>query len=67
MNDDLEILRERLAQRRGTLTRIAGDSGISYSWLMQFVHGKITNPTVGRVHQLRAALQKGESPEDRAA
>lgn len=56
MNESLENLRTRLAAKRGSIMRIARDTGISYSWLMQFTHGKITNPTVKRVEQLRQHL-----------
>ena len=65
MNESLESLRTELANRRGSITKIANQSGISYSWLMQFTHGKITNPTVKRVEYLRKILS--ELPhEDRA-
>lgn len=58
MNQSLEDLRAKLADRRGSITRLADESGISYSWLMQFTHGRITNPTVKRVEQLRAVLAR---------
>lgn len=66
MNESLESLRTELANRRGSITKIANQSGISYSWLMQFTHGKIVNPTVKRVEALRNALYESP-PEDRAA
>lgn len=67
MNESLELLRTELAHRRGNIKRIAADSGISYSWLMQFVNGKIQNPTVNRISQLRLALDHAAPDQDRAA
>ena len=67
MNESLDLLRAELVRRRGNITQIAADSGISYSWLMQFVHGKINNPTVNRISQLRTALDMATPPDDRAA
>lgn len=47
MNSDIDIaaLRRLMTEATG-VKNIARKTGLSYSWLMQFRHGKIINPTI---------------------
>jgi len=54
MNEDQ--LRQNLTTQKGQITRIAKESGISYSWLIKFASGHISNPTVRSLRRLESAL-----------
>jgi len=49
---EVEALRLRLSKAAG-VKDIARETGLSYSWLMQFRHGKILNPTVRSIDMLK--------------
>ena len=49
---EVEALRLRLSKATG-VKAIARKTGLSYSWLMQFRHGKILNPTVRSIDILK--------------
>jgi transcriptional regulator with XRE-family HTH domain len=51
-------LKASLDKRRGDWKQIADASGISYSWLSQFVRDKIPNPGYATLQKLAATLQK---------
>ena len=57
MSEALDIeVRDLLTKRRGDWKRIAGQSGISYSWISKFVNGHIPNPGFGTLRDLRVHL-----------
>lgn len=52
---DIEV-REALERKRGEWKRVAADTGVSYSWISQFVRGKIPNPGFATLTCLRDKL-----------
>jgi transcriptional regulator with XRE-family HTH domain len=52
---DTEV-RDLLESRRGDWKQIAAESKVSYSWISQFVRGKIPNPGFATLTQLRDYL-----------
>lgn len=57
MDTDLDTqVRELLEKRRGDWPTIATASGVSYSWLSQFVRAKIPNPGYVTLKKLHAVL-----------
>lgn len=60
---DIEELRARL-RTAVAVGKIARATGLSYSWLMKFRHGKIVNPTLRSVTALREFFDApADSPE----
>jgi len=58
---DIEV-KTALEARRGDWKQIAEESGISYSWISQFVREKIPNPGFATLRDLRAYLIDGIKP-----
>lgn len=54
---DVEV-REALERKRGVWKQVAADTGVSYSWISQFVRGKIPNPGYVTLIRLRDELAK---------
>lgn len=54
---DVEV-RAALERKRGAWKRVAADTGVSYSWISQFVRGKIPNPGYATLVRLRDELAK---------
>lgn len=54
---DVEV-RAALERKRGVWKQVAADTGVSYSWISQFVRGKIPNPGYATLVRLRDELSK---------
>jgi len=54
---DVEV-REALERKRGAWRQVAADTGVSYSWISQFVRNKIPNPGYATLVKLREELAK---------
>lgn len=54
---DVEV-RKALDGKRGAWRQVAADTGVSYSWISQFVRGKIPNPGYATLVRLRDELAK---------
>jgi len=54
---DVEV-REALERKRGAWRQVAADTGVSYSWISQFVRNKIPNPGYATLVRLRDELAK---------
>ena len=59
---NIKIYKQELADQvsdlasRHELRRFSARSGMSYSWLSKFGAGKITNPTINKLDELRQHL-----------
>lgn len=66
MSQELDIeVRSLLQAKRGEWRRIANEGGVSYSWVSQFVRGKIPNPgfaTLKRLHRLMKTAGENDAP-----
>jgi len=60
----IDDLRQRLIAQTGQVSKIARESGISYSWLSKFKQGEITNPTLRRMIALEKALNSAQQHID---
>ena len=49
---------DALERKRGVWRRVAADTGVSYSWISQFVRNKIPNPGYATLVKLRDELAK---------
>ncbi len=59
MNTPLDVeVRAALERKRGVWRRVAADTGVSYSWISQFVRNKIPNPGYATLVKLRDELAK---------
>ena len=54
---DIEYAKQRLAKRKKTLTDIAKESGVSYSWLTKFSTDNIEFPGTRNLAKLVAYLK----------
>ena len=54
---DVEV-RAALERKRGAWKQVAADTGVSYSWISQFVRNKIPNPGYVTLIRLRDELSK---------
>jgi transcriptional regulator with XRE-family HTH domain len=54
---DVEV-RAALEAKRGFWKQVAADTGVSYSWISQFVRNKIPNPGYATLVRLRDELAK---------
>jgi len=59
-------MRRRLVKHRGHFRALCEEPDIDYSWLSKFANGKITNPTIGKLEALDAALEKVDGLDKQA-
>lgn len=65
MSTDLDVtVRHLLQSKRGEWQAVASLSGVSHSWISQFVRGHIPNPGYRTLQKLAVALQAdaGKAP-----
>ena len=63
MNTRLDVeVRAALESKRGAWKQVAADTGVSYSWISQFVRGKIPNPGYATLIRLREELSSPKAP-----
>lgn len=56
-------LAEKLGSRRAAAEKLSA-CGLSSSWLLKFLNGQISNPTIESVATLQAALAKLDNEPD---
>lgn len=62
MSKDLDAeVRDLLVARRGSWRQICVESGVSHSWISQFVRGKIPNPGYATLRDLHRSLGGNKS------
>ncbi len=63
MDTSLDIkVRAALEARRGEWRQIAAASGVSYSWISQFMRDKIDNPGLQTLRSIAKALKGAKAP-----
>jgi len=60
-NPTVDQLVVRVRAQRGEWKRLADEAKVSYSWLAKFGQGHVSNPTLGAIQRLAAALDAREA------